>query len=242
MFFFLSPRQLIQAEPPTLFTLRWIWNILSPNKTAEQQPSYSCCLLACKQGAAPTGPVAGVTVFPIALHTACDTWVKETRHASTSVRWFASCTGGGWQLIRGGCTSQAHLLGCSRILSLGAKEMGISATPAPCAIPASGWEEHYEFITRYQCSSSPRCLCSLYRPNMGRIAWHPYICYCTLTKALPHHPHVHNSSKAILQRVGKLKDRDHLALAKPGVQPDVKTAIFCYLNMCFSQKTTTLSQ
>lgn len=137
--------------------------------------------------------------------------------------------------------SRAHLLGCSRILSLGAKEMGISAAPALPAILASGWEEHFKFINRYQRSSSPRCLCSLYRPNTGGITSCPYICYCTFTKGLPHLPHVHNGFGAVLQRVGKLKARDHLALAKLDVQPDLKPAIFCYLNLCFNDKTTTLS-
>lgn len=63
-----------------------------------------------------------------------------------------------------------------------------------------------------------------------------------VVKGSPSHlPHVHNGSGAVLQRLGKLKARGHLALAKLDVQPDVKPAIFCYLDLCFNHKTTTLS-
>lgn len=211
---------------------------LLPSLQAVNCTHRSCVLSCCSSG---EGSGGCDLVFPITLHTACDTWAKEMCCTGTSAWWLASCSGGGWQLMRGGCASRAHLLGCSRILSLGGREMGISAAPALPAVLASGWEEHYKFITMYQRSSSPRCSRNLYSPNMGGVTWDPYICYCRLTKALPHLPHIRSGSGAVLQRVRKLKARDRLALVKLDMQPDVKPALFCYLDLCFNRKTTTLS-
>lgn len=117
-------------------------------------------------------------------------------------------------------------------------EMGISATPALPASLASGWEEHHKSIPRCQPSSPPRCSHSLCRPSVGGITWHPSISYCRLTKALPHPPHICHGSGDALQRLGKLKARDHVALAKLNEQPDVKLAIFRCLSLCFNHKPT----
>lgn len=103
--------------------------------------------------------------------------------------------------------------------------MSISTAPALPALLASGWEEHYNFMTRYQCSFPPGCSCSLCKSGTGGITPHLCICYCTLTNVLSHLPHVCNGSGTVLQRVGKLKVRDHLALAKLDVHSDVKLAI-----------------
>lgn len=114
-------------------------------------------------------------------------------------------------------------------------EMGISATPALPAILASGWEEHHK---------SQSALIStqvLAQPVQGGIigilpsltAGSQRLSHLPLASTMAH--------TDILQRLGKLKARDHLALVKLNEQADVKPAIFCCLDLCVNHKPTTLT-